>query len=78
MTNFRNDLSKKGTNVEEVEANLFAAELLMPRRLLARDLEQIHAVDILDDEFFSRLAQSYNVSTQALLLRLINLGYIEQ
>ncbi len=75
---FRNELSKQGTDLDEIEANLFAAELLMPRMMVAQDLHQNDAVDILDDDFFYELAQRYNVSTQALLLRLVNLGYIEQ
>ena len=75
---FRNDLSKQGTDLDEIEANLFAAELLMPRMMVAQDLHQIDVVDILDDGFFNELARRYNVSTQALLLRLMNLGYIEQ
>ena len=75
---FRNALSNQGTDVDEIEANLFAAELIMPRSFLAQDLEKIDVIDILDDQFLGRLAQRYNVSTHALLLRLINLGYIEQ
>jgi Zn-dependent peptidase ImmA (M78 family) len=75
---FRNDLSKQGTDPEEIEANLFAAELLIPRMMVALDLHQNDVVDILDDHFFNELAQRYNVSTQALLLRLMNLGYIDQ
>lgn len=75
---FRNELSKQGTDLDEIEANLFAAELLMPRIMIAQDLHQNDVVDILDDHFFNELAQRYNVSTQALLLRLMNLGYIEQ
>jgi Zn-dependent peptidase ImmA (M78 family) len=50
----------------------------MPRIMVAQDLHQIDVVDILDDHFFNALAQRYNVSTQAFLLRLVNLGYIEQ
>lgn len=75
---FRNELSKQGTDLDEIEANLFAAELLMPRIMIAQDLHQNDVVDILDDHFFNELAQRYNVSTQALLLRLMNLGHIEQ
>jgi Zn-dependent peptidase ImmA (M78 family) len=75
---FRNELSKQGTDLDEIEANLFAAELLMPRMMVAQDMHQNDVVDILDDHFFSELAQRYSVSTQALLLRLVNLGYIEQ
>lgn len=35
----RNQDSSKGTNIEEKEANLFAAELLMPKQFLAKDLD---------------------------------------
>jgi Zn-dependent peptidase ImmA (M78 family) len=75
---FRSTLSKQGIDVDEIEANLFAAELLMPRDLLALDLSHVKAVDILDEDTFIQLAHSYQVSVQALLLRLVNLGYIEQ
>src|SRR5438874_723784 len=36
----RDDLSAKGTDVEEIESNLFAAELLMPASFLKDDLER--------------------------------------
>ena len=75
---FRSTLSSQGTDPEEIEANLFAAELLLPREFLARDLHEVPAVDILDDEFVRDLAKRYNVSAQALMLRLCNLGYVDQ
>lgn len=74
---FRNKLSHQGTDEDEIEANLFAAEILMPRELITRDLERIEAIDILDEDF-EELAHRYNVSSQALFLRLMNLGYIEE
>ena len=75
---FRNSLSSKGINAEEVEANLFAAEILMPQQFISADLENSSIVDILDDDFINQLAKRYDVSTQALLIRLIRLGYIEE
>lgn len=65
---------------DEVEANYFAAELLMPVRFLLRDLEQYDFEDFMDDEFEDRvlgpLAKQYQVSKQAMAIRLQNLGYI--
>ncbi len=74
---FRNNLSQQGIDEDEMEANLFAAEILMPRDLIAQDLERTEAIDILDEDF-DQLAHRYNVSTQALFLRLMNLGYVEE
>jgi Zn-dependent peptidase ImmA (M78 family) len=65
-----------GVDDDEREANLFAASLLMPRRFLEQDLEAEDYVNLLDDDFLSDLARKYGVSTQALVNRLKNLGYI--
>ena len=72
----RNDESRKGVDPEEKEANLFAAELLMPSQFLAKDLLTLGGVDLLEDNVLSELAEKYGVSTQALTFRLANLGYI--
>jgi Zn-dependent peptidase ImmA (M78 family) len=74
----RDDVSSQGTDEGEREANLFAASILMPRRFLEEDLENEEYVDLLDDEFLSDLARKYGVSTQALVNRLKNLGYIPE
>lgn len=74
----RNDASSQGTDVEEKEANLFAAELLMPQHFLARDVEEIGAIDLMDEEVLQELASKYGVSTQAMAFRLAYLGYIQQ
>lgn len=66
-----------GDDPEEIEANLFAAELLMPERFLERDLERVREVDLYDEDSLSKLARSYKVSTQALVFRLANLGWID-
>ena len=75
---FRSNLAKQGTDVDEMEANSFAAEILMPRALIEREFEQSEPIDVLDEDFIIRLAHRYNVSIQALFLRLMNLGYIEE
>lgn len=69
----RSSLSSKGEDPEEVEANLFAAELLMPTKLLLKDLRQLH--DANDEELISTLANRYNVSPQAISIRLASLGF---
>lgn len=72
--NFRDDESAKAENPEEIEANYFAAELLMPRNFLQDDLGG-KSVDIEDDILLQELASKYRVSPQALSYRLLNLGY---
>jgi Zn-dependent peptidase ImmA (M78 family) len=74
----RSDLASQGVDSAEIEANRFAAELLMPRAMVDSDLKAPDPVDVLDDEFVARLARRYGVSTQAMTLRLNNLGYVEQ
>lgn len=74
----RSDLSSQGTNQEEMEANLFAAEILMPKSLIERDLGTIETVDLLDSRAIEALSKKYGVSVQALLIRLAALGYINQ
>ncbi len=44
------------TNQEEIEANLFAAELLMPTKFLVKDLRELGTVD--DEELVGTLAHS--------------------
>jgi Zn-dependent peptidase ImmA (M78 family) len=72
----RSSYSAKGTDDNEKEANLFAAELLMPAKFLERDLRGSNA-DLLDENALHSLATKYKVSAQALTFRLANLGYIE-
>jgi Zn-dependent peptidase ImmA (M78 family) len=74
----RDDTSSQGTDEAEREANFFAASLLMPRAFLERDLEGQDYVDLLDDEMLRDLARKYGVSTQALMNRLKNIGYIQE
>ena len=75
--NLRNQESAKGEDNDEREANLFAAELLMPAKFLKSDLSGKN-LDLLGDSvFLDRLAKKYEVSTQALTFRLANLGYIK-
>lgn len=71
---FRNQWSSKGELREEIEANAFAAALLMPRSLIRRHLEADSGITDVD---VFRLATKFQVSEQAMTLRLVKLGYIE-
>jgi len=76
----RDEESGAGTNVEEIEANVFAAELLMPAAFLHADFASYSTLDLLDEDtlgdVLGDLAQKYKVSRQALTYRLVNLGYV--
>ena len=73
---FRDEVSSRGEDVNEKEANYFAAELLMPEKFLRQDLRG-KRLDLFDDgEELQKLARKYKVSTQALTFRLTNLNYI--
>lgn len=76
--NNRDELTSKGEDEIEKEANLFAAELLMPAKFLHSDLAGVKH-DLLDDsssDFLVSLASKYQVSLQAITFRLANLRYI--
>lgn len=73
----RDENASKGDSEEEKEANLFAAELLMPVSFIEQDLAQFDALDLSGDENLETLAQKYEVSIQALTFRLAYLNYIQ-
>lgn len=70
--NLRSDESSAGTNVEEVEANFFAASLLMPERMLSTD-PRARSIDLEDADGVKEIARAYAVSAQAMTLRLARL-----
>ena len=67
--NRRDEMSSQATDVEEIEANRFAAELLMPYDLIKEDLMK-YRPDIEDEDELRELADRYGVSLQALTLRI--------
>lgn len=69
--NWRDDESSKAVQWQEIQANQFAAELLMPTAFLKRDLSKVRRID---DNFVQVLARKYRVSSQAMDIRLNNLG----
>jgi Zn-dependent peptidase ImmA (M78 family) len=67
----RDSVSATGTDPLERQANAFAAELLMPAKLLAGILSK--TPDLEDDKRLIGLAQRFRVSLMALQYRLQNL-----
>jgi len=74
----RSEKSSQGTDLEEREANLFAAELLMPHHFLEADVNEMGTLDPADERALHELADRYGVSTQAMAFRLAYLGYLNQ
>lgn len=77
VINKRDDLSSSGTDEEEIEANAFAAALLMPRTMVldaAKDVLKQNPPT--RDEFISNLAKQFDVSAEAMSIRLSNLGIL--
>ena len=72
---FRNSKSSQGDDREEIEANAFAAELLMPEEFVRRDMAELG--NVIDENEIGDLAKRYGVSLQAFVYRLTNLGYID-
>lgn len=72
---YRDFLSGLAIDNEEIEANGFAAELLMPRDFLEKSLQVIGRKKMNDPhKIIEKLSKEYKVSPQAAELRLKNLG----
>ena len=80
QVNLRNSVSSTATNREEIEANSFAAELLMPadmvKREASRRLGKGGAVS--RDSLLDAMSDAFRVSRQAMEIRLTNLGLLFQ
>lgn len=74
----RNDISSMGTALQEIEANTFAAALLMPEPIVARYVTSLIEADgnIARDDLIAESARTFDVSTEAMGYRLINLGIL--
>ena len=74
----RNDLSSMATDLQEIEANTFAATLLMPDEIVldyATILLQSNG-EISRDDLIAQLARRFDVSVEAMSYRLISLGIL--
>lgn len=75
--NFRDATSSTASDKEEVEANRFAAELLMPQDFLEHTLTALLRGRPLSDlELVRRLARRFEVSQSAMEYRLTGLGML--
>lgn len=72
---FRSDTGQARTPSQEREANAFAAELLMPETAVKKAIDE-DPVDVFDDVAIRRLADRFDVSSQALLIRLTELDLV--
>lgn len=74
LVNFRDRRSSEAIDVEEIEANRFAAAILMPTAFVAHDAAKPRLK--IDRAYIQTLAEKYVVSARAMELRLLNIGLI--
>jgi len=75
--NFRDSASSLATDREEMEANAFAAGLLMPSAALSDELNRlVRGRPLSDTHVVQALADKCDVSKSAMEFRLINLGML--
>lgn len=72
----RDQTSSTGEQLREIQANHFAAALLMPEALVLKEIEGLD-FDLGDEKALTLLATKFQVSAQAMLLRLSHLGFFE-
>lgn len=73
--NLRDKTSSMASDIEEIEANAFAAALLMPQQMIRDQVNQLPPAKRREpDATAQALAKIFKVSTSALSFRLINLG----
>ncbi len=76
--NFRDGTSSLAVDREEIAANAFAAELLMPDKFVRTEIVRLfNKKSVLDSEdLINKLAGTFKVSLQAMEYRLNNLGIL--
>jgi Zn-dependent peptidase ImmA (M78 family) len=80
--NLRDEVSAMASDVEEIQANAFAAALLMPREFLLERLGlyvtkvQNSAKSLSREDLIGQLGREFDVSAEAMGYRLINLGVL--
>lgn len=67
------------TQEMEIEATLFAIYLLLPEELVRQEVSLLapNGFDVVDDPAIGAMAYTFRVSTQLMMIRLIQLGYFE-
>ncbi len=71
----RSGISGKAVDEHEIEANQFAAELVMPAHFMHKDIKPLIGIDTV--LAIHKLAKRYRVSKEAMSIRLSSLGYVE-
>jgi Zn-dependent peptidase ImmA (M78 family) len=69
----RNATSSEGTDAREIEANQFAANLLMPEDMVHHHMQSLKSQYV--EDIVPKLAKQFKVSEQAMAFRLSSLGY---
>lgn len=77
IVEFRNRRSSTGEIKKEQEANAFAAAILMPDKLLLKEIKN-HNYDLNDEDSMRDLARIFNVSISAITFRIANLNLFKQ
>ncbi|AND41440.1 ImmA/IrrE family metallo-endopeptidase [Cytobacillus oceanisediminis] len=77
--NFRDKNSSLANSIEEIEANAFAAALLMPEKKLKQfyNKKLKEGIDFEHSDELDSIAETFQVSKQALMIRLFKLGLID-
>ena len=70
---YRDAQSSTGEILQEQEANAFAAALLMPKKWLEARIRKFN-FDLTDETDLQMLARQFEVSSQAMAIRIANLG----
>lgn len=74
---FRDGLASEGSNRVEIDANAFAAALLMPQRAVEERFRTELQRGVSPKEVTKALARVFEVSSQAMGFRLVNLGLLD-
>lgn len=76
-TFLRDKKSSSALDNSEIEANKFAAELLMPRDFLLNEIKSRGIEDLIDtdEDIVKELAEKFRVSTTAMAIKIQTLGY---
>lgn len=70
MVLYRDEVASQATHLREIEANQFAAELLMPDSLISKDIEKLRKENNGMSDIIVGLAEKYEVSQAAMAIRL--------
>lgn len=74
---YRDDRASAGTHRQEIDANAFAAELLMPDEMVQDAVSSLleRGLDPAQSDFVLNLAEQFRVSGEAMSHRLANLAF---